>query len=438
VDLAELPRLEVVRPTPLKAPPARPDPSLCGFLGLQPARLSSQNDDLRASTSGSTLDAFQEAITEIAQKAVLPSLLLSTTYEASGSKLEELTAKAISLPRFSPVKSGAKRSPASTLEALAFRIEPMLGAPAMKTPNPLLSSAIRLTLPAAPVPPPSVAAADPMQSAVLWKASASILPTLPYMAAQSGVAARPLPLEPVLVAASPGEMVAKCPATVFEAMPWVDAEPALGKFSRLQLELEEKTTVLAGRLPLDLIASTSATPAADPRLVETFEIPALRFPQLAKIGGGEQRLPESMGSVRVTCEMVRRSTDFVLRPGNPKAAAEFSLISIQPMGVNDPDGCNEPRGNALVSTNPAIPLPVGEIIEMKAPRLIRILQGRGASGARKLDRTTGIFIPKLRIGTYRPRMAFGPVPKAPAQSPMGHRTTTKHYEHFFDPMGLDQ
>ncbi len=131
------------------------------------------------------------------------------------------------------------------------------------------------------------------------------------------------------------------------------------------------------------------------------------LPELRAEETREELVPASAPAFTVELEMTRQTCTSKPRESWPIAPLESVTSSIQPLGVDDPDesSATGQRAKAFASVPPRV---VGDAVKCRfmpaAPR--QCLNLRAA-----LQPEQGLFVPGLRIGTLRPRLAFGPKPE---------------------------
>jgi hypothetical protein len=131
------------------------------------------------------------------------------------------------------------------------------------------------------------------------------------------------------------------------------------------------------------------------------------LPELKFEDALEELVPASAPAFAVALEMTRRTG--ASKPRELWRVTPLVASSIQPLGVDDPDesSATRRRAKALASIPPRV---VGDALKcsfMPAAQAGSI-QRLGLRAARQPEQ--GLFIPGLRLGTLRPRVAFGPKP----------------------------
>jgi hypothetical protein len=164
-----------------------------------------------------------------------------------------------------------------------------------------------------------------------------------------------------------------------------------------------------GRLALTLIAISAAQKPVrgviSPGVLEmgiSFPTPGISI---------SEWLPAAAGTIPAARNLSRPAA-FRGLPGREQTVSpECWLKTIQLIGVNDPDeSSSEPQQAMPRDATPAV---VGEAIEIRRSELQRGVPRELAAppDLRVLTwRRSGIFIPRLQMGTLRPRVEFGPVP----------------------------
>jgi len=142
---------------------------------------------------------------------------------------------------------------------------------------------------------------------------------------------------------------------------------------------------------------------------------------------GGLSLPSRQSEVRMLpagAKPMARRLEMVRSPGEKKLHARFAIgapeseiDSIGTLGVNDPD---EPQIEAV----PPAPVPavIGDRVACKPESVIHLAGQRTLRLRRSRHRAHGVFIPKMRMGTLRPRVAFGPPSDRRRVIPFGSRT----------------
>ena len=129
------------------------------------------------------------------------------------------------------------------------------------------------------------------------------------------------------------------------------------------------------------------------------------FPQLnfEQIRG--ELVPASSPAFAAALEMTRETGGS--KPRKPWPVSPLATLSIQPLGVDDPDESNaiRQRTKALASVPPMV---VGDALKCRFMPAAQANQCLGLRAIRQPEQ--GLFVPGLRIGTLRPRVAFGPKP----------------------------
>jgi hypothetical protein len=164
------------------------------------------------------------------------------------------------------------------------------------------------------------------------------------------------------------------------------------------------------QVPLKSVANPSVN-VLDAPLPREFGTQSIRFPNLASVRAAF--VPNPVGSLPVIREMVQPGTLLALPKPKLSVRVEPSIVTIQPSGVDDPEGSGIARRAALAGRMPAV---IGEPVQIGPSCSARAEQVRTLPLRLPAPREAGIFIPRLRMGTLRPRMAFGPIPSASDKS----------------------
>jgi hypothetical protein len=90
--------------------------------------------------------------------------------------------------------------------------------------------------------------------------------------------------------------------------------------------------------------------------------------------------------------------------------------------VYDADECVLPKS----SNEQRRPAVIGAPLPMNSPSFDRNIQTRTLELRNQERHAPGIFIPRLRMGTLRPQIAFGPIPNAPEKTSAPPRPATPH------------
>lgn len=130
------------------------------------------------------------------------------------------------------------------------------------------------------------------------------------------------------------------------------------------------------------------------------------LPELKSEETREELIPASSPALTVALEMTRQTG--ASKPRESWPVAPLATLSIQPLGVDDPDessGTRQPAA-ALASVPPRV---VGAALKCRF-RSAQAVPNQCLSIRAAEPPEQGLFIPGLRIGTLRPRVAFGPKP----------------------------
>lgn len=397
----------VTRPEPSRPQVSVPDPPICGFIRLQSALPSECSESPKATVFGTAYDAFPPALSRNAS-AILPALPNSPT------RVGELVAGPRPLSLISMASMPPADSCAWTIEALPFRIAPAIGAPAAKRLNPQLSGLVRFDLiPRSGCQRSALGSRrDPSSCVNLASSSDAVIPAFPSMSAHIGaLSAGPLPLPSIFAASSPATASAWSAQAMIALPPM--SKPAFGGCGGKWFLKEPENMPAAGPLAMAPVSAPRQANIPNACPPEALGSQPLRMPQSGKSESREEFLPISTPSLPVVHQVVRSAAVPRSLRRSQIELTESSLTSIQLVGVNDPDGRSDPRQSAPANVIPAV---VGEPVEINPPKLVRSVLTVSQHNPPRTTRKLGIFIPRLRIGTYRPRMAFGPVPE-PAVMP---------------------
>jgi len=130
--------------------------------------------------------------------------------------------------------------------------------------------------------------------------------------------------------------------------------------------------------------------------------------------------PGSAKAVARSLEMIRSAGPIRLREKYTIGAPESEVDFIGTLGVNDPD-------EAPVETMRPEPVPavIGDPVVCEPESVIQLAAQRTLRLRRSSHRAQGLFIPKMRMGTLRPRVAFGPSGDRRRVIPIGSRASQR-------------
>jgi hypothetical protein len=114
-------------------------------------------------------------------------------------------------------------------------------------------------------------------------------------------------------------------------------------------------------------------------------------------------VPRNAGSIAYGMEMAPTPIENTVRVRRSSSIPE--LNSVLPLGVIDPEELAARRRSPA-----AVPAVIGERVTCEPGGAVHLAYHRKLRIRRSERRVRGVFVPGLRIGTLRPRMAFGPTP----------------------------
>jgi hypothetical protein len=182
-----------------------------------------------------------------------------------------------------------------------------------------------------------------------------------------------------------------------------------------------------GRLAIKLIAISAAQDSVrgviSPGLFEigiSFPSPGISI---------SERLPAAAGAIPAARNLARPAA-FRRLPGRQQTVSPACwLKTIQLIGVNDPDeSSSEPQRAMPRDATPAV---VGEAIEIRRSELQRGVSTELAAAPDlqvSTRRRSGIFIPRLQMGTLRPRVEYGPVPNVSSARDSGSSAHGRRFQ----------
>jgi hypothetical protein len=138
-----------------------------------------------------------------------------------------------------------------------------------------------------------------------------------------------------------------------------------------------------------------------------FRQPLAILPELKSNETREELVPASSPAFTVALEMTRRTGASKPRESWPISPPVTS--SIQPLGVDDPDvsSATRQRAKGLASVPPMV---VGDALKCRFVPAAQAVPSQSLGFRAAAQPEPGLFVPGLRIGTLRPRLAFGPTP----------------------------
>jgi len=181
-----------------------------------------------------------------------------------------------------------------------------------------------------------------------------------------------------------------------------------GAISSLHFEFRDLRLSLAETVPLAKICSASLPFSKHGTILPAaFRQQLAIFPELKSDEIREELVPASSPAFTIALEMTRRTGASKPRESWPIAPPVTS--SIQPLGVDDPDVSSPTRrrDKALASVPPMV---VGDALKCRFVPAAQAVPSQSLDFRAAPQPEQGLFVPGLRIGTLRPRLAFGPTP----------------------------
>jgi len=180
-----------------------------------------------------------------------------------------------------------------------------------------------------------------------------------------------------------------------------------GAISSLDFEFRDPRLSLAETIALVKICSASLPFSRRGTILPAaFRQQAAILPELKSDEIREELVPVSSPAFTVALEMRRTGAS---KPRESWPIAPPVTWSIQPLGVDDPDlsSAARRRDKALASVPPMV---VGNALKCSFVPAAQAVPSESLEFRAAPQPERGLFVPGLRIGTLRPRLAFGPTP----------------------------